>query len=51
MTGGQEGLEGMLSIVSGVNKGVVLVHNDPYGDLFKAARHSHVGGSKGELRP
>lgn len=50
MTGGQEGLEGMLSIFSGVNKGVVPVHNDPYGDLFKAVRHSHVGDSKGELR-
>lgn len=40
----------MLSIVNGVNKGVVPVHNDPYGDLFKAVRHSHVGGGKGELR-
>lgn len=40
----------MLSIVNGVNKGVVPVHNDPYGDLFKVVRHSHVGGGKGELR-
>lgn len=28
----------------GVNKGVVSVHNDPYGDLFKELRHSYAEG-------
>lgn len=28
----------------GVNKGVVSVHNDPYGDLFKEPRHSYAEG-------